>query len=173
MNIVSNYPAVLLLVAVALISIYHIVKRSMGKNKPKTSKSDAKYLTRTIGETESEMRLYLDVNEQLGDCYLVQFGTSLKTIVSKIEQDVPDVAIDILLLDPRTLKPQLAFFVTAGGRDWYNESESKTLEALDLLSSLNIHTLSMPKQDYYKADIVVKQMLDMLNDTDGETKEFY
>ncbi len=173
MNTLSNYPAVLVLIAIALISIYHIVKRSMGKNKPKSSKPDAKYLARTIGETESEMQLYSDVIEQLGDCYLVQFGTSLKTIVSKIDKDVPDVAIDILLLEPNTLKPQLAFFVSAGGRDWYNESESKTLEAIELLSSINMPTLSMPKQDYYKADIVVKQMLDMLNETDGDKKGFY
>lgn len=67
----------------------------------------------------------------------------------------------------------MAFFVSAGGRDWYNESESKTLEAIELLSSINIPTLSMPKQDYYKADVVVKQMLDMLNETDGDTKGFY
>ncbi|EGQ7973492.1 hypothetical protein I7Z51_002414 [Vibrio parahaemolyticus] len=119
------------------------------------------------------MKLYIDVIEQLGDCYLVQFGTSLKAIVSKVEKDIPDVSIDILLLDPKSLKPQLAFFVTAGGRDWYNESESKTLAAQELLSSINIHTLSMPKQDYYKADVVVKQMLDTLNEDDGESKGFF
>ncbi len=173
MNVLSNYPSVLFLIAIALISIYHIVKRSVITHKPKNHESDVKYLSRTIGETESEMKLYIDVIEQLGDCYLVQFGTSLKAIVSKVEKDIPDVSIDILLLDPKSLKPQLAFFVTAGGRDWYNESESKTLAAQELLSSINIHTLSMPKQDYYKADVVVKQMLDTLNEDDGESKGFF
>lgn len=144
--------------------------RRENKAKPESvdDKDSAMHLLRRLPEQEPETKLYHAVIEQLGDCYHIQFGTSLSTIVqSKVQNEIPEAIVDILLVDPVDFTPKLAVFLTAGGRIWAGSSKCKHLEAMELLKETSLCVLSLPKQEFYDVDALVTEMLDALDNTTG------
>ena len=132
------------------------------------TKDDARHLVRKLPEQDPETKLYHAVIEQLGDCYHIQFGTSLSSIVkSKEQNEIPEAIVDILLVDPVDFTPKLVVFLTAGGRLWSSDTKHKHLEAMELLKETSLCVLSLPKQDFYEAEVLVTEMLDALDNSKG------
>ena len=174
MNFSINYIFIGMFIGIVLLGAFNILygmyrgKQQEKKSKEEETKDSAMHLVRKLPEQDPETKLYHAVIEQLGDCYHIQFGTSLSTIVKSKEQNViPEATVDILLVDPIDFTPKLAVFLTAGGRIWSSDTKHKHLEAMELLKETSLCVLSLPKQDFYEAEVLVTEMLDALDDTKG------
>ncbi|EPR7484059.1 TPA: DUF2726 domain-containing protein [Vibrio parahaemolyticus] len=176
MSELVNYSTIGILGAGALFALYKAFKKtpplSSEENKNEGQVQCTTFLKRALPEEESEKKLYLAVLDQLGECFQVQFGTCISTVLTPVgNAKMPDLAIDILLVDPSDLTPKLAVLLTAGGRVWLN-SGSKQLEAAKALGECGIPVISMPKQEFYRSDKLISEILDAL-EPPAKRKEFF
>lgn len=156
----------------ALYKAFYKAPTSPEQDKCKEQVQTTNYLSRALPEEDSEKALYLAVLEQLGECFHVQFGTCISTALIPVGGSrMPDLPIDILLVDPSDLTPKLAVFLTAGGRVWLNSS-SKQLDAVKALGECGIPVISLPKQEFYRSDKLISEILDAL-EPPAEKQEFF
>lgn len=143
--------------------LYYRYKKHNGISK---AGKKTKYLLRALPEEDSECQLYLSVLKELGDYYHIQFGTSLANVVSVAgSSEALQGQVDILICKKDTLTPVLAIFLTSGGLIWFHE-QSEGISVLKSISDAGIHTINIPKQDYYNSDRLVSEVLDALDKDD-------
>lgn len=139
--------------------INHIKKVRNGQN------ANRNPLLKALYKTESEKKFFLEILDQLSANYHIQFSTPISAFIQGYKNDT---VIDILLVDPVSLKPKLALFISDNCMQWCSAHKGPLLASFDLLNDLNIPTVSIPKQDFYKTNDIVKRVLDALNNNDEE-----
>lgn len=128
---------------------------------------NGKYMLLDKSTSKSEHLLFKAILEQLGDVFHVQFGTSLQSILMSTGlADVPEGVIDILLVDPESLNPKLAIFLTDGGGIWSGDIKGVHLTAIEALQGVGVTAISVTKQDHYQTADIVKQILDSLDNAE-------
>lgn len=164
MSELASYSTIVVLGVGTLIALYKaFIPRRSARTEQKEQENATKFMRRALQEDESEKKLYLAILEQLGECFQVQFGTSISTVLAPVgNSNLHDLPIDILLADPSSLTPKLAVFLTAGGRVWLG-SGNKQLDAVKALGDCGIPVISLPKQDFYNIDKLISEILDALS----------
>lgn len=161
----------IILIGILLIGLtltYFAYRRSTKKvNTQPGAPTSGKYMLLDKSTYKSENLLFMAILEQLGDVFHVQFGTSLQSILMSTGlSDVPEVVVDILLVDPENLNPKLAIFLTDGGGIWSGDIKGVHLTAIEALQEVGVTAISVTKQDHYQTSDIVKQILDSLDNAE-------
>ncbi|ENP8454740.1 hypothetical protein [Photobacterium damselae] len=104
------------------------------------------------------------INEQLGMSFHVQYGTSLSSIIRRIDsKKLDDATLDIVISDPQTLKTIAVIVISTTGLFTTNSNHERRI--VELLNSVQIPVITIKKQDFYCAATVCNEIMDAIDNS--------